>query len=98
MRTHEIGIRMALGADAKEIFRMVPGEGLKLSMTGLAIGLVGALWLGQVISNLLFGISSTDPFTFDVRWNGTHQAESDRITIGASDTVAVQSGRDLRAA
>jgi putative ABC transport system permease protein len=64
MRTHEIGIRMAIGAEAKEIFRMILGEGLKLSLTGLALGLVGALGLGQVISGLLFGVSPTDPLTF----------------------------------
>ena len=46
-RTQEIGIRMAVGAQAGEIFRMIIGEGLKLSLTGLVLGLVGALWLGQ---------------------------------------------------
>ena len=64
MRTHEIGIRMALGAQAGEIFRMIIGEGLKLSLAGLGLGLFGALWLGQAISNLLFGVSATDPTTF----------------------------------
>jgi len=63
-RTHEIGIRMAVGAQAGEIFRMVIREGLKLSLTGLAIGLVGALWLGQAVSSLLFGVTATDPLTF----------------------------------
>src|SRR5947199_332736 len=47
MRTHEIGIRMAVGAQAGEIFRMIIGEGLKLSLTGLVLGLVGALWLSR---------------------------------------------------
>jgi predicted permease len=64
MRTHEIGIRMAVGAESRQIFRMVLGEGLKLSLTGLAIGLVGALGLGQAISSLLFGVSPTDSLTF----------------------------------
>ena len=63
-RTHEIGIRMAVGAQAGEIFRMIIGEGLKLSLTGLALGLVGALWLGQAGSSLLFGVTATDPSTF----------------------------------
>ncbi|HYO84267.1 MAG TPA: ABC transporter permease [Bryobacteraceae bacterium] len=63
-RTHEIGIRMAVGAQAGEIFRMIIGEGLKLSLTGLVIGLLGALWLGQAASSLLFGVSPTDPLTF----------------------------------
>ena len=64
MRTHEIGIRMAIGARSGEIFRMFIGEGLKLSLTGVGVGLVGALWLGQAGSSLLFGVSATDPVTF----------------------------------
>jgi len=64
MRTHEIGIRMAVGAQAGEIFRMILREGLKLSLTGLVLGLVGALWLGQASSSLLFGVTPTDPLTF----------------------------------
>jgi predicted permease len=63
-RTHEIGIRMALGAKAVAIFRMIIGEGLKLSLTGLTLGLVGALWLGRAGSSLLFGVTATDPLTF----------------------------------
>ena len=63
-RTHEIGIRMAVGAQAGEIFRMIIREGLKLSLTGLVLGLVGALWLGQAGSSLLFGVTATDPLTF----------------------------------
>jgi putative ABC transport system permease protein len=63
-RTHEIGIRMAIGARGGEIFRMVIGEGLKLSLAGLMLGLVGALWLSRAISGLLFGVTATDPLTF----------------------------------
>ena len=63
-RTHEIGIRMAVGAQAGDVFRMIIGEGLKLSLTGLVLGLVGALWLGQAGSSLLFGVTATDPLTF----------------------------------
>jgi predicted permease len=65
-RTQEIGIRMAVGAQAGEIFRMILSEGLKLSLTGLMLGLLGALWLGQSGSSLLFGVTSTDPLTFIV--------------------------------
>ena len=65
-RTQEIGIRMAVGAEAGEIFRMILGEGLKLSLTGLMLGLLGALWLGQAGSSLLFGVTPTDPLTFIV--------------------------------
>lgn len=63
-RTREIGIRLAVGADAKEIFRMILGEGLKLCLSGLALGLLGALALGQLGSGLLFGVTATDPSTF----------------------------------
>jgi putative ABC transport system permease protein len=63
-RTHEIGIRMAVGAQAGAILRMIILEGLKLSLTGLVLGLVGALWLGQAGSSLLFGVTATDPLTF----------------------------------
>ena len=63
-RTREIGVRMAVGADRRDIFNMVIGEGLKMSLTGLALGLVGALWLGHLGSSLLFGVSSMDPVTY----------------------------------
>ena len=63
-RTQEIGLRMAMGAQAGDVFRMVIGEGLRLSLTGLAFGLVGAWWLGQAGSSLLFGVTPTDPLTF----------------------------------
>jgi putative ABC transport system permease protein len=62
-RTQEIGIRIAVGAKAGEIFRMILGEGLKLSLTGLLIGLLGALWLGQAGSSLLSGVTPSDPLT-----------------------------------
>jgi putative ABC transport system permease protein len=65
-RTREIGIRMAVGAQGGEIFRMILGEGLKLSLTGLMLGLLGALWLGHAGSSLLFGVTPTDPLTFMV--------------------------------
>jgi ABC-type antimicrobial peptide transport system permease subunit len=54
---------MAIGAQAVEIFRMTIGEGLKLCLTGLMIGLAGALWLGRAASSLLYGVSATDPLT-----------------------------------
>lgn len=63
-RTHEIGIRVAVGAQAGEIFRMIVREGLELSLAGLVFGLVGALWVGQAGSSLLFGVTATDPLTF----------------------------------
>ena len=63
-RTQEIGLRMALGAPAGDIFRMIIREGLMLSLTGVAIGLVGASWLGRAGSSLLFGVTAGDPLTF----------------------------------
>jgi predicted permease len=63
-RTQEIGLRMAIGAQAGDIFRMIIAEGLTLSLTGVAIGLVGAWWLGRAGSSLLFGVTSSDPLTF----------------------------------
>jgi putative ABC transport system permease protein len=63
-RTHEIGIRMAVGAQAGHIFRMIIGEGLKLSLAGLGLGLLGALWMGQAGRSLLYGVTATDPVTF----------------------------------
>ena len=63
-RTGEIGLRMAIGAQAGDILRMMLGEGLALSLTGVALGLVGAWWLGGAVSSLLFGVSASDPLTF----------------------------------
>jgi putative ABC transport system permease protein len=63
-RTREIGLRLAIGAQAGDIFRMIIGEGLTLSLTGVALGLVGALWLGGAGSSLLFGVTASDPLTF----------------------------------
>jgi putative ABC transport system permease protein len=63
-RTHEIGIRMAVGAQAGQIFRMIIGEGLKLSLAGLGLGLMGAFWVGEAGRSLLFGVTATDPLTF----------------------------------
>jgi len=63
-RTQEIGLRLAIGAQASDIFRMIIGEGLKLSLAGIAIGLAGAWWLGHAGSSLLFGVTSSDPVTF----------------------------------
>lgn len=63
-RTHEIGIRMAVGASTSTVFRIILAEGLRLSLVGLAIGMSGALWLGQLGASLLYGITATDPLAF----------------------------------
>jgi putative ABC transport system permease protein len=63
-RTHEIGIRMALGAQPRDMMRLVLGEGILVILIGLAIGLAGSLALTRFLSSLLFGVTATDPLTF----------------------------------
>ena len=63
-RQHEIGIRMAIGADGKNVLRLVVGEGLKLAAVGLAAGVGVSLVISSLISRLLFGITAYDPATY----------------------------------
>jgi predicted permease len=64
IRRREISIRIAVGAQRSDIVRMILGEGLSLSLIGLALGLAGAMWLGQLLSGLVFGVTATDAPTF----------------------------------
>jgi predicted permease len=63
-RTHEIGIRIALGAQQRNVFMLILGEGTKTALIGVAIGLAAALGLTRLMASVLYGVSATDPFTF----------------------------------
>ena len=63
-RSHEMGIRMALGARRREVVRLVLGQGVGLTGAGLAVGAAGSLLLTRLISSLLFGVGAHDPVTF----------------------------------
>jgi putative ABC transport system permease protein len=63
-RTHEIGIRMSIGAQQRDVFKMVLGQGMMLALIGIAIGLVGAFPLTRLMAAMLFRVTATDPATF----------------------------------
>src|SRR4029077_10112959 len=63
-RTHEIGIRVALGASASDVLRMIGGECVRVALTGVGIGSAAALGVTRLITKLIFGVSANDPLTF----------------------------------
>jgi putative ABC transport system permease protein len=63
-RSHEIGIRMALGAEPGDVLRMIVGDGMKLALLGLAIGLTASLLLMKYLESQLYGVKARDPLTF----------------------------------
>lgn len=63
-RTHEIGIRVALGASASDVLRMILGEGIRITLIGVAIGVAAALGLTRLITKIIYGVSASDPLTF----------------------------------
>jgi predicted permease len=65
-RTHELGIRLALGAQRSDVLRLVLGHGMKMALGGVALGVLAALGLTRLLSKMLYGVSATDPATFTV--------------------------------
>jgi len=63
-RTHEFGIRMALEAERRDVLKLVVGQGFKLTLIGLVIGIAGALALTRFLSTMLYAVEPTDPLTF----------------------------------
>src|SRR3989442_5624625 len=69
-RSHEIGVRMALGARPADVLQQIAGQGLQLALIGVALGLIGAMTLTRIMSSLLYGVKATDPLTLTAASGG----------------------------
>jgi ABC-type antimicrobial peptide transport system permease subunit len=65
-RTHELGVRVALGAQARDLIRLVVTDGLRVALVGIVIGAAVAFWAGKWVASLLFSVSPRDPAVFVV--------------------------------
>jgi ABC-type antimicrobial peptide transport system permease subunit len=96
-RSREIGIRMALGARREDLTRMFVSQGVLLGTIGAALGLLGALGLGRVMSSLLFGVAASDPLTLGLVAAGLVSAAGFASYVPARRVAAVDPVEALRA-
>jgi putative ABC transport system permease protein len=96
-RTGEIGVRQALGADRGSIMRLIMGDGLLMAATGIVLGLVASMGLGQVLSSLLYGVSPNDLATLMVGAVVFLAVALVASAIPVARAVRISPGRALRA-